>query len=70
MTAPRSSPWLLLVFNLPSKHASARVEIWRKLKKFGALPLRTSGYLLPSNPTNQERFEWLSAVIRKYRGEA
>lgn len=72
MTSPRSrpSPWLLLVFNLPSKHASARVEIWRKLKKFGALPLRTSGYLLPSNPTNQERFEWLSAVIRKYRGEA
>ena len=62
--------WLLLVFNLPSKNPSARVEIWRKLKKLGALPLRTSGYLLPNNPINQERFEWLAAIIRKNRGEA
>jgi hypothetical protein len=65
-----SSAWLLLVFNLPSKNASARVEVWRKLKKLGALPLRTSGYLLPNNATNQERFEWLAAIIRKNRGEA
>ena len=65
-----SSPWLLLVFNLPSKNPSARVEIWRKLKKAGALPLRTSGYLLPNNPETQERFEWLAAIIRKYKGEA
>lgn len=68
--AEPSSAWLLLVFNLPSKNPSARVEIWRKLKKLGALPLRTSGYLLPNNATNQERFEWLAAIIRKNRGEA
>jgi hypothetical protein len=67
---PPSGAWLLLVFNLPSKNASARVEIWRKLKKFGALPLRTSGYLLPNTPSNQERFEWLAAIIRKNKGEA
>ena len=65
-----ASPWLLLVFNLPAKQASVRVDVWRKLKKSGALPLRTSGYLLPNNPANQERFEWVAAVIRKYRGEA
>src|SRR5690348_11551658 len=65
-----SSTWLLLVFNLPSKNPSARVEIWRKLKKLGALPLRTSGYLLPNTANNQERFEWVAAVIRKYKGEA
>jgi hypothetical protein len=67
---PPSSAWLLLVFNLPSKNPSARVEIWRKLKKLGALPLRTSGYLLPNTPSNQERFEWLAAIIRKNKGEA
>ena len=61
---------MLLVFNLPSKNPSARVEVWRKLKKAGALPLRTSGYLLPNNPETQERFEWLAAIIRKYKGEA
>lgn len=70
IAAPIASPWLLLAFNLPSKHASARVEIWRKIRKFGALPLRTSGYLLPNQPENQERFEWLAAIVRKYKGEA
>ncbi len=65
-----TSAWLLLVFNLPSKNASARVEVWRKLKKLGAVPLRTSGYLLPNTPTNHERFEWLAAIIRKNKGEA
>lgn len=60
----------MLVFNLPAKQASARVDIWRKLKKYGALPLPTSGYLLPNNPANQERLEWLAAVIRKHRGDA
>jgi hypothetical protein len=64
------SAWLLLVFNLPSQNPGARVEIWRKLKKLGALPLRTSGYLLPNTPANQERFEWIAAIIRKNKGEA
>lgn len=70
--APRSAlgSWLLLVFNVPCKNPSARVEIWRKLKKLGALPLRTSGYLLPNTPANQERFEWVAAMIRKNKGEA
>jgi len=66
----QQAPWLLLMFTLPAKQASGRVEVWRKLKKYGALPLRTSGYLLPNGPENQERFEWLAAAIRKYKGEA
>lgn len=64
------SPWLLLMFSLPAKQASQRVEVWRKLKKYGTLPLRTSGYLLPNTPENQERFEWIAAAIRKYKGQA
>lgn len=68
--AVSSAAWLLLVFNVPSRNPSARVEIWRKLKKMGALPLRTSGYLLPNTPANQERFEWVAAIIRKNSGEA
>src|SRR5919198_3105774 len=66
----QQAPWLLLMFSLPTKQASGRVEVWRKLKKYGALPLRTSGYLLPNTPENQERFEWLAAAIRKYKGQA
>lgn len=62
--------WLLLMFSLPAKQASRRVEVWRKLKKYGALALRTSGYLLPGAPQNQERLEWLATAIRKYEGQA
>jgi len=61
---------LLLTFILPTKRASQWVVVWRKLQRYGAVPLGNSGYLLPNNPTNQERFGWLATAIRKYAGEA
>ena len=62
--------WLLLTFTLPAKRASQRVEIWRKLQRYGAVALGNSGYLLPNNSATRERFEWLATAIRKYSGEA
>jgi hypothetical protein len=62
--------WLLLTFTLPAKRASQRVEIWRKLQRYGTVPLGNSGSLLPNSPINEERFEWLATAIRKYGGEA
>src|SRR5262249_57112118 len=62
--------WLLLTFTLPGKRASKRVEVWRKLQRYGTVPLGNSGYLLPSDPGNEERFQWLATEIRKYGGEA
>ncbi|HWH57291.1 MAG TPA: chromate resistance protein ChrB domain-containing protein, partial [Terriglobales bacterium] len=46
------------------------MKVWRKLQRYGSVPLGNSGYLLPNNPANQERFEWLATAIRKYAGEA
>src|SRR6202165_3868734 len=65
-----STDLLLLTFTLPTKGASQRVEVWRKLQRYGTVPLGNSGYLLPSNPTNEERFQWLATAIRKYGGDA
>jgi len=65
-----SVDWLLLTFTLPTKRASQRVEIWRKLQRYGTVPLGNSGYLLPNNPVNEERFQWLATAIRKYKGDA
>ena len=62
--------WLLLAFTLPSKRASQRVEVWRKLQRYGSVALGNSGYLLPKNPANEERFQWLATAIRKYGGDA
>jgi hypothetical protein len=66
----RVAGWLLLTFTLPTKRASQRVEIWRKLQRYGTVPLGNSGYLLPSDVSNEERFQWLATTIRKYGGEA
>ena len=65
-----SVAWLLLTFTLPTKRASQRVEVWRKLQRYGSVPLGNSGYLLPSNAVNEERFQWLATAIRKYGGDA
>jgi hypothetical protein len=62
--------WLLLTFTLPAKRASQRVEVWRKLQRYGTVPLGNSGYLLPSTPGNEERLQWLATAIRKYGGDA
>src|SRR6478752_2627103 len=65
-----SPPWLLLTFSLPRKGASLRVSVWRKLQRYGSLPLGNSGYLLPNDMANRERFEWLATTIRGSHGEA
>ena len=59
-----------MVFSLPSAKASERVQVWRKLQKFGAISFRNSGYLLPNTPENRERFAWACAVVRSHKGEA
>jgi hypothetical protein len=63
-------PWLLLVFSLARKGASLRVTVWRKLQRYGALPLGNSGYFLPNTEENRERFEWLATAVRTETGEA
>lgn len=63
-------PWLLLAFSLSRKGASLRVSVWRKLQRYGSLPLGNSGYLLPNSPVNREKFEWLATTIRGARGDA
>ena len=36
----------------------------------GSVSLGNSGYLLPNDASNRERFEWLAAEIRSYHGSA
>ena len=63
-------PWLLLLYSLPKKGGSARVGIWRKMKKSGALPFKASAYLLPNRPELFERFQWLAQQVQDAGGEA
>ena len=68
MTVPHK--WMLLLYGLPTKRSAERVSLWRKLKKFGALQLKTSAYVLPDRPLHQERFQWLAKQVRDVGGEA
>ncbi len=61
---------MLLVFSLPARSATQRVEVWRKLQRYGMLALRSSGHVLPNRSANQERMEWLATAIRAYKGQA
>jgi hypothetical protein len=70
VTKSANLPWLLLLFRLPSSRASQRVEVWRKLRRYGTLALRSSGHVLPNTPANQEKLEWLARSIRAYKGQA
>lgn len=67
---PQRSTWLLLLYALPTRQNTERVNLWRKLKKFGAVALQTSGYVLPDDPAQFERLQWLSKEIRDAGGEA
>jgi hypothetical protein len=62
--------WLLLLYTLPAKKTTGRVSLWRKLKKMGAYALKTSGYVLPDEPTHFERFQWLAQQVRDDGGQA
>src|SRR6202051_3534753 len=70
VTRLQTIPWLLLVFSLPARSASQRVQIWRKIQRYGMLALQSSGYVLPNTAANQERMEWLATAIRTYKGQA
>ena len=64
------TPWLLLLYSLPTKRNTARVVVWRRLKRIGAVQLTTSTYLLPDRPAQHEQFQWLAKEIRDSGGNA
>ena len=65
-----ASSWLLLLFSLPTNRNTERVAVWRRLKKMGAVQIKTSTYLLPDEPAQYEQFQWLAQQIRDYGGDS
>lgn len=68
--AAASPHWLLLLHQLPSGAANARVKVWRRLQQVGAVPLRGAAYVLPDSTDTREDFEWLKSDIAALGGEA
>src|SRR5207248_8728245 len=66
----KATSWLLLLYSLPTSHNTERVAVWRRLKKMGAVQIKTSTYLLPDEPAQYEQFQWLAQQIRDYGGDS
>src|SRR6266536_5965422 len=65
-----ATSWLLLLFSLPTNRNTERVAVWRRLKKMGAVQIKTSTYLLPDEAAQYEQFQWLAQQIRDYGGDS
>ena len=66
----KPTSWLLLLFSLPTNRNTERVAVWRRLKKLGAVQIKTSTYLLPDETAQYEQFQWLAQQIRDYGGDS
>ena len=65
-----ATSWLLLLYSLPTNRNTERVAVWRRLKKIGAVQIKTSTYLLPDEPAQYEQFQWLGQQVRDYGGDS
>lgn len=79
MSPSRNSPlleesppaeWLLLIHQLPADPAYLRVKVARRLRRLGALQLKSSVYVLPASDETAEDFRWLIREITAGGGEA
>ena len=61
--------WLLLVHQVPPKPDYLRVKVRRRLDRLGAVPLKSSVYVLPHTPATVEDFQWLLREIVAEGGE-
>src|SRR5919197_481688 len=56
--------WLLFLYQLPAGRSAARLRLWRQLRRAGAVPFKSSTYLLPDTPEHDEQFQWLAQQAR------
>lgn len=63
--------WLVLLWTFPSGGSStARVNLWRRLKRLGTINLPGGAAILPHAPEAHEQLTWLRQEIQQAGGEA
>jgi hypothetical protein len=63
--------WLVLSYTLPTgPSSSARVTLWRRLRRLGAIAPVGGAHVLPAREECVEAFQWLAQEIRQAQGEA
>lgn len=63
--------WLVFSYSLPSKsQSSPRVALWRRLRRIGAISVKTGVHVLPAREECMEAFQWLAQEVQQAKGEA
>ena len=62
--------WLLLLHQLPPKPDYLRVKVRRRLRRIGAVAIKSTVYLLPATDEAREDFQWLRTEIQAEGGSA
>jgi hypothetical protein len=64
------SEWVLLAYRLPREPSTPRINVWRKLRRLGAVQVVDGLVALPADPRTVEAFDWLADEVLEAGGEA
>lgn len=62
--------WVLLAYRLPRQPSTARVAVWRKLRRLGVVQVTDGLVGLPFDARTKEQLEWLADEVTEAGGEA
>jgi hypothetical protein len=62
--------WLLFLYKVPHEPSTNRVNIWRKLKRSGAVMLQDAAWALPMVSSNLEQMQQLSREVAAHGGDS
>lgn len=63
--------WVAFSYSLPSKaSSSARVTVWRRLRRLGAIAPTNGVHVLPDRDECLEAFQWLAQEVQQAKGDA
>lgn len=61
---------MLLAYRLPREPSTPRINVWRKLRRLGAVQVVDGLVALPADPRTAEAFDWLADEVLAAGGEA
>jgi len=65
-----SIDWVLLAYRMPRDPSTARVAVWRKLRRLGVVHLVDGLVGLPADARTREQLEWVAEEVTEAGGEA
>src|SRR5687767_10699751 len=67
---PQERRWLMLIHQVPPKPDYLRVKVRRRLHRVGAVPVKSTVYVLPATAEALEDLQWIRSEIEELGGTA